>query len=992
MKLNTFIIVFIVLMAKLSLAQTSHSYHIDNTVRIDRTNCSSLSQLSVLIPYPTTDQYQTISDETYLGGQLLSIPNTPNNYVRFLYTSEQLSNFGNIIDVTISFNAILHPFNFDFSQIGTIYPYNTSSNEYQQNTGASDVYILPNHPTINSIAQSLWSVSSDIVDYARRCYEYVAENYNYLNPNTGLHPLDELLTNGGGDCGNLSSIYISLLRNKSIPSRHVVTIRPDGSHHVWAEYYLENYGWIPVDVTYKQSNPNGDYFGIYDGNGIIVSKGICLTLEKEPSNSYQCVLFQTFDWWYWYYNSYLCNGITSQQIINSENQFYYYVSTQSSDVSLGETFGDGLYITGGYASVFAQPYENCLFVNWTENGSQVSTNANYTFIVTDNRTLVAHFQPQSYTITASANPTDGGTVSGGGTYNHGESCTLTATPNSGYVFVNWTKNGTQVSTNESYTFTVTESASFVAHFQAQSYTITVSADPTEGGITFGGGTYTYGQSCSIQASSNSGYNFMNWTENGTQVSTNANYSFTVTGNRNLVANFEAQPQQYTISVSVNPSNGGNVSGGGIYNQGQSCTVHATANSGYTFINWTENGTQVSTNPNYTFTVTGNRNLVANFQAQTQQYTVSVSANPSNGGNVAGGGTYNQGQSCTVSATANSGFTFVNWTENGTQVSTNANYTFTVTGNRNLVAHFTTQSFVITAIADPTAGGVVTGSGGYNYGETCTLTATPNAGYTFQRWTKNGTQVSTNPTYSFTVTESATYTAHFNAQSYTITVAANPNNAGSVSGGGSYTYGQTCTVNASANNSYAFTNWTENGTQVSTNSNYSFTVTGSRNLVANFAQNTHTIQASAGANGIITPSDTVTVAHGANQSFSMIPDSDYEVHEVYIDGNPVGAISSYTFSNVIADHNIHVTFVHVDAVAENNTNSISIYPNPTKGGITVEGEGMSHIRVVNVYGQIIYETEVNDNQVHIDLSGMAKGIYLMHIEANGSQTVRKIVVE
>ena len=55
-----------------------------------------------------------------------------------------------------------------------------------------------------------------------------------------------------------------------------------------------------------------------------------------------------------------------------------------------------------------------------------------------------------------------------------------------------------------------------------------------------------------------------------------------------------------------------MSGGGTYQQGQSCTVHAAANSGYTFFNWTEGGSQVSTNANYTFTVTGNRTLVAHF--------------------------------------------------------------------------------------------------------------------------------------------------------------------------------------------------------------------------------------------------------------------------------------------------------------------------------------------------------------------------------------------
>ena len=69
---------------------------------------------------------------------------------------------------------------------------------------------------------------------------------------------------------------------------------------------------------------------------------------------------------------------------------------------------------------------------------------------------------------------------------------------------------------------------------------------------------------------------------------------------------------YTISVSSDPSNGGMVTGGGTYQQGQSCTVTATVNSGYSFSNWTENGNQVSTNSSYTFTVNSNRTLVANF--------------------------------------------------------------------------------------------------------------------------------------------------------------------------------------------------------------------------------------------------------------------------------------------------------------------------------------------------------------------------------------------
>ena len=227
-------------------------------------------------------------------------------------------------------------------------------------------------------------------------------------------------------------------------------------------------------------------------------------------------------------------------------------------------------------------------------------------------------------------------------------------------------------------------------------------------------------------------------------------------------NVGGAPQSFTINVSASPTNGGTVTGGGTYQQGQSCTVNATAASGYTFANWTENGSVVSTDARYTFTVNANRTLVANFNAQPVNYTIAVSANPTNGGTVTGGGTYQQGQSCTVNATPATGYTFVRWTENGTQVSTNASYSFTVTSNRTLVAQFQAQTYTITATADPTNGGTVTGGGTFTYGQSCTLTANPASDYTFINWTKNGQQVSTTANYTFTVNSSGAYVAHFEA--------------------------------------------------------------------------------------------------------------------------------------------------------------------------------------------------------------------------------------
>ena len=364
------------------------------------------------------------------------------------------------------------------------------------------------------------------------------------------------------------------------------------------------------------------------------------------------------------------------------------------------------------------------------------------------------------------------------------------------------------------------------------FTVAVSANPTNGGNVTGGGTYNQGQSCTVTATANSGFTFTNWTENGSVVSTQASYTFVVNSNRNLVANFQAQTQSYNITVSANPTNGGSVTGGGSYSQGASCTVHATANSGFTFTNWTENGSVVSTQANYTFTVNGNRTLVANFQAQPQNYTISVSANPTNAGTVSGGGTFQQGQTCTVHATPATNYTFVRWTENGNQVSTNANYTFTVNGNRNLVAQFQGQSCYIATTSNPSNGGTTSGNGLYHFGETCTVTATPATGYEFVNWTDNGSVASTEAAYTFTVESGRNLVANFAVQTFQITATVEPAEGGTATGGGTYNYGDVVTIEVDTNEDWAFLNWTENGSVVSEEKSFTFTALENRHFVAN----------------------------------------------------------------------------------------------------------------------------------------------------------------
>ena len=602
----------------------------------------------------------------------------------------------------------------------------------------------------------------------------------------------------------------------------------------------------------------------------------------------------------------------------------YTITATANPTSGGSVTGGGIFTLGQSCTLSATPNSGYAFVNWTKNGEVVSTNASYTFDVTDDGDYVANFV-SIYNITVSASPAEGGTVSGGGTYQNGQSCTLTATANAGYTFSAWTKNGVEVSTNPSYTFTVTESAAYVAVFLQEIYSITASASPAEGGTVSGGGNFFYGQSCTLTSTPSTGYTFSSWTKNGVEVSTNPSYTFTVTESAAYVAVF--LQNMYTITATANPSEGGSVNGAGSYLHGQECTLMATPSTGYNFVNWTKNGTEVSTSGAYTFTVTESAAYVANFEPII--YTILASANPSAGVSVSGEGNYDYGQSCTLTATPNAGYAFINWTKNGTVMSNSAEYTFTVTGAGAYVANFSQNSYSITATADPAAGGTVSGAGNYVYGQSCTLTATPNAGYAFVNWTKGSSVVSSEASYTFTVTEAGSYVAHFSQNNYSITASADPAAGGTVSGGGNFTYGQSCTLTATPNTGYAFVNWTLGGEVVSSSPTYTFTVTASGAYVAHFSQNSYTITASADPAAGGTVSGAGNYTHGQSCTLTATPNTGYAFVN-WTKGSSVVS-NSPTYSFTVSEAGSYVAHFN------QNSYTITASADPAAGG-TVSGAG------------------------------------------------------
>lgn len=253
---------------------------------------------------------------------------------------------------------------------------------------------------------------------------------------------------------------------------------------------------------------------------------------------------------------------------------------QSPDLEVGAFCGDecrGSYLPDFYS--LPQPWGDVyvyLMQIYGNNGDQITfkvydhaagqeldavCNTTYVFQVNANEGNLLDPFVFSFTsnvaITATANPEEGGTVMGGGDYLYGNSCTLTATAAFGYTFINWTLDGTEVSTEPTYTFTVNEAGDYVANFELNTYTVSVSANPEEGGTVSGGGVYTHGTECTLTATANEEFVFYNWTTpDGVEVSTEPTLSFTVTEDATFIANFESayywevNPYLYANNISI----------------------------------------------------------------------------------------------------------------------------------------------------------------------------------------------------------------------------------------------------------------------------------------------------------------------------------------------------------------------------------------------------------------------------------------------------------
>lgn len=747
----------------------------------------------------------------------------------------------------------------------------------------------------------------------------------------------------------------------------------------------------------------------------------------------------------------------------------YNIVVYSYETQNGTVSGGGSFYCGDECTITAVPGEGWVFINWTLNGEQVSTNMVYTFTVSQSATYVANFV-EGCMVTAECLPDFAGTITGTGVYGAGTTCTLTVTETDPvhYQFAWWSVDGTIVGTigDPTYTFTVTESVNVVAEFIYDEYTITTTSNPSYAGTTDGDGTFLWNEQCTIsavaednyyfdswtvngtfisdanpytfnvtesadfvanfvlgdshitldingeiteyyvnagedfttpEAIAEEGYHFVNWTdENGMFVSADNPYTFTVAGDTYLVANFALN--LYYVEVDVEPNaTYGYVEGfipGGYYLHGHQCILHAVANPGYSFSYWTKDGVVVSYDEDYRFVVTANTLMVAHFSRNT--YYITASINPVGAGTLTGTGSYNYGANCTLTATANSGYTFVNWTKQGEVVSTNATYSFTVEEDGHYTANFSANTYTITVAANPAEAAYVFIQNGQNgeftYGQSCTLrVATPNPGYSFVNWTKNGVVVSTEPTYTFTVTGNAHYVANFDVETFTITAAATPSIGGTVSGAGEFNYGESCTLTATPRNGYSFLRWMKNGVTVSTEPTYTFNVIADGHYVAQFATRTVHIDASISIReegGVIYGAG--DYEEGETVTMNIIPAEGYVFVEWLEDGKPLTTEQQFSF---VAEYDR--TFVavvrHYTDVDENSNIMISVYPNPAVNELTVTTDQAEYqLDIFTITGALVRTISNCSNDTRIDVQDLTSGSYIIRLTNGNVVETRRFV--
>jgi len=525
--------------------------------------------------------------------------------------------------------------------------------------------------------------------------------------------------------------------------------------------------------------------------------------------------------------------------------------------------------------------------------------------------LVVTYVPAewSYAITASAGT--GGSISPSGSVsvNQGGNQAFTITPNSGYRISDVTVDGASVGAVTSYTFSnVTAVHTIQTSFSPITYTIASSAGSGGSISPAGSVSVSHGASQTFNITPNTGSLIANVTVDGVSQGAISSYTFTaVTANHTISASFAINTHAITASAGT----GGRISPSGSVsvNHGASQSFTITPNTGYRITDVKVDNISVGAVTSYTFSnVTAAHTIQASFSIVT--YTITASAGTGGRISPSGSVSVNRGTSQAFTITPNTGYRITDVKVDNTSVGAVTSYTFSnVTATHTIQASFSIVTYTITASAG--TGGRISPSGSVsvNQGASKTFTITPNTGYRITDVKVDNTSVGAVTSYTFSnVTATHTIQASFSIVTYTITASAGTGGSISPSGSVSVNQGASKTFTITPNTGYRISNVKVDNTSVGAVTSYTFfNVTATHTIQASFSIVTYTITASAGTGGSISPSGSVSVNQGTSQTFTITPNTGYRIADVKVDNTSVGAVTSYTFSNVTATHTIQASF-------------------------------------------------------------------------------------
>lgn len=253
------------------------------------------SVMTVNIPLAASNAYQDVSLKGTPPGEVLTIDESGDKYVRMRLTRDRLA--GGEQRLEYEFEVTLYDIRVDFSRVRATDSYRKDGT-YQLYTSSTRDYIVPDNPSIVNITRNIGNESRDNVDFTRRAYEYVAKQYRH-SAQSDILLLEKILAAGGGNSCNLCSIYVSILRRRGIPARHLSGYTPEGGVRFIVEFYIENYGWIPVDVAARALNPDADFFGVLPRQvmPVLLSRGLNLPVEGQQGIDRVPTMVTGVVWW-----------------------------------------------------------------------------------------------------------------------------------------------------------------------------------------------------------------------------------------------------------------------------------------------------------------------------------------------------------------------------------------------------------------------------------------------------------------------------------------------------------------------------------------------------------------------------------------------------------------------------------------------------------------------------------------------------------------------